>query len=362
MRRYIIWMIILVMLTGMTGCGTDENSRTELLEPAGAQVRSVKVVRKDISERKIYHGEVVPYVEELAFSVDGALGEISVHLGDSVVKGDILVRLAMEQERIELASLEDEIAYILQMGEFSDGQLENQIKIAQIQLRILKAENASAEQIGEKELQIRKLEQELTQNQEIRSLELKYKQDRLAALKEQIESAVITAPFSGKVVYIKEAKQGDWITGNTTIICIADEKQLSIKTDFISKGIMSGVEEIWATIGENKYSLTYVPYESSELLAANLAGVSLRSEFTVDDGTENLECGQYVLITVVKKTSKNALVIPQNAVFSEGGEQYVYRIVDGQREYCSIKIGVQSAVEYEVIEGIQEGDVIYVQE
>ena len=78
MKKGITCIVVLFLLMSLTGCGKEERESKRipaLLEPVGVQMDMAPVVRDEIFQIETYNGEVVPYVEELQFAIDGNLEE-----------------------------------------------------------------------------------------------------------------------------------------------------------------------------------------------------------------------------------------------------------------------------------------------
>ena len=72
-----------------------------------------------------------------------------------------------------------------------------------------------------------------------------------------------------------------------------------------------------------------------------------------------------VNIRINSKERKNVLAIPRGAVESEGGRRFVYVVKDNQLsvskkklEKREIRVGIADATRYEVISGLQEGEMV----
>ena len=229
MKKSIVYILASLLLFGIAGCTDEGSSAPDLLEPVGVKSDTAVVERGEIYEATVYKGEVVPYVEALSFAVDGKLGEVSVRLGDTVQKGQVLVALDNEKLKEQIENLEAEIAHIHKTAAFSDRLAELDIAIAEEQLKILRLDGADTNACREKELEIQQLKLDLKQSQELRDLETTYKKEKLETLKKQLGNAVITAPVSGQVVYLIPAEEGKTIKAYTTVICIADTQQLLLQ-------------------------------------------------------------------------------------------------------------------------------------
>ena len=56
------------------------------------------------------------------------------------------------------------------------------------------------------------------------------------------------------------------------------------------------------------------------------------------------------------------MTVPFNALYRDEKGRYVYKIVDGERVRCNVTVGITNDVEAEILEGLREGDVVYVKE
>lgn len=364
MKKHIKYITALLMLVGMTGCGSeraDVQEIPQLVEPVGVEMDTEFVTREDIYQIFMTSGTVVPYVEKLHFVVDGRLDEIKVVSGETVETGQVLATLENEELLEEIAALEAEMEDIRINGEFSDRLAEITIKMEQEELSELQLKGAYTESEAKK-VNIKLLQTKLSQTQELRALELENKEKELSELQEEKANLEITAPFSGQVVYTLYAEQGEFIEGYVPVVCLAETEQLTISSEFISEQKINSTDRMEARIMNRTYGITHVPMESGEYAAKMLAGEEIRTTFLVDEGTDNLESGQYVAIILYDSCVENTLTVPANAIYREGKTKYVFKIVNGEKIRCEVTVGVITDAKAEILEGLQEGDEVYVKE
>jgi hypothetical protein len=145
------------------------------------------------------------------------------------------------------------------------------------------------------------------------------------------------------------------------VICIADEERLSISSEYIAPPLLKSAEKLSAQILDKEYEVTYVPYEDTEYVKLLLSGGALSSRFVLEDNA-GVESGQYAVIKMWAIGKEHVLTVPVNALYKDQKGRYVYKIVDGERVRCDIKAGLISEVKAEILEGLEEGDVVYVKE
>ncbi len=360
MKKCIVSMALLLILGSLSGCQKKEEVPV-LLEPVGVEMDTAVVEYGDINTMSIYSGEVVPYVEEVAFSVDGKIQEFKVSIGDMVEEGQLLAKLDDSKLLEEIQSLEAEIEDIQIMGSFNDRRAAADIEIALERLEMLENGRSSQENIKAQQLEIQLLQLGLEEAVVLRNQELDKLNKKLQELRAEAGSMLLKAPISGRVVYMSEVNVGHAVQKFNTMICIADESRLSISSEYIAPNLLKGAYRISAQILDKEYEVTYVPYEDTEYVKLLLSGGELASKFVLEENAE-VESGQYAVVKMWNVNKKHALTVPVNAVYRDQKGRYVYKIVDGERVRCDIKEGLISETKAEILEGLKEGDVVYVKE
>lgn len=366
MKKSITCILVLFLLMGLTGCSKSEESAGQnvpaLLEPVGVQIDIAQAVRDEIFHVETYNGEIVPYVEELQFVVDGKIEEVKVSLGEWVEEGQVLAVLDVETEAARMEELDEEIAHIKKMGEFADRQMKADIEIAKTELKIMKAKGADNLTIRLKEVDVQKLENLLEQTGELRQLELSEKQKSWNTLKEKTEKNEILAPFAGRIVYVRPLESGDSVQGHTTVFGLTDESRLWVETPFLSESIIKGSDRIVARIGEKEYALEYLPMEKDEYVTRVLKGDAVKTRFLVEADDVAFMSGQFAAVNIISGYKEDVLTIPVNALHQEAGSRYVYKMSEGRRVRCDVSVGSISSTKVEILEGLEEGDSVYVKE
>lgn len=369
MKKYPTLFSVLLILLTLTGCEAKQQEEIPaLLEPAGVQLDLAKAKVDDIFTISVYAGEVIPHVEELKFLTDGILGEIYVELGETVTQGQVLASLDAEPALRRINELEEEITYITRMGEFSDRQANAEIEIAKTELTKMIAEGIGEQSCRLKEIQLQKLQLNLEQTKQLRQLELHNKQETLEKLNTQFENYQITAPFDGRIVYIGNAKEGSSIQRHTTILAIADDSRVSLQADSIPESAIKSADKVYARILDKDYPITYLPYDTDEYFSLVLTGKEIKTRFSFDfydsaDAKNSLpKSGLFAAITILDSYKENVLTIPSNALYQDKSGWYVYRMTDDKRIRQEVTTGIITDTKAEILQGLKEGDIVYVKE
>lgn len=202
----------------------------------------------------------------------------------------------------------------------------------------------------------------LSQEKETQVLQQKQLDAQLESLNQKMGDTKIKAPFDGIIAYESGALVGDHVQAYTPLFCVADERKLSLSGQAIGLGKTRKFNQIVALIDGKEYDVTYREYNNEEYTALVLSGNEVPARFDFNGKTSGLKVGQYANIYIYSNIVENALTLPVNALlgdFSTG--YYVYRMEDGKPVRCSVKVGVKNSSRAEITEGLQEGDVVYVQ-
>ena len=351
MKKKIISVLFLCVLLG--GC---KSNVPKLLEPVGVQADSATVEKGEIYNIHEYDSSVVSDVETVTPSEEGVIKSVNVVLGDKVKAGDVLVSLGGSEAGggSSQTSVED----LKAQSEYLNGLLQCDIDIAELELQKLKASGGSASEISSKETEITQLKADLAKKQAALA-------QALAAAESGESGAVsysqgdIVAPCDGTVVYLNAGTAGSAIKTGQVIAGIAKEDSLYLRGTFIDTDIIQGAHELYALIGNGKYSITNVPYDDDELTRLVTNNKTIYSTFWVEnDG--NIKVGDYAAIIAVTDYKENVLVIPTNALYSDVDGNYVYVVKGEERERRNITIGMTSQVSVEVTGGLEEGEEVYV--
>jgi HlyD family secretion protein len=79
---------------------------------------------------------------------------------------------------------------------------------------------------------------------------------------------------------------------------------------------------------------------------------------TIDDADEGLLPNTNVRVTVTTANEGNALNIPREALHTERGTSYVYRVVDGTLRRTDVTVGNLNLTQVEILKGLNVGDVV----
>ena len=316
----------------------------------------------EIYKVSVYRGEVVPHTEELHFLADGYLEAVNVMAGDLVQAGDVLASLSEEGILEQAEALEESLERLLRQGEFSDRLAEADIEIAKRELAYMQAQGESGSPADTKRLEIQMLELALQQDRALRDLEAEQKRSALDKLRAKQGQNEISAPYSGRIVYTSGAREGDAVQAYVPMFYIADDSRLSLSTEYVSESAVQDAAKVCARISDQEIPVSYIPYSPSELVQMTLAGEKMRARFSIDADGASFSAGQFAAVMVYRAYKEGVLTVPANALYRDGSGQYVYLQTEGGRERRGVKTGMVTDTEVEILEGLEEGDMVYVKD
>jgi membrane fusion protein (multidrug efflux system) len=274
--------------------------------------------------------------------VAGVIDSIVFEEGAHVTAGDVLVRLdAMERK----ADIEQAIAETKRAT-----ALKNEVATRLERAQALRRSGAGTEaQVYDLTAQM------LTLESAIASADARRK-----AAEARLEDLIVRAPFEGRVG-TRSVSLGAYVSPGTRITTLDDLSRMrldfSVPENLLAR-LQTGqaVKAISAAfhdrVFEGKVSL--VDTRVDPLTRT----VRLTAEF--DNPDEVLKPGMFLTVALEVTTKDNAVVVPEEAVVSEGLRHLVYSVKDNKVERRVIRIGQRQGGVVEVLEGIKPAETIVV--
>ena len=203
------------------------------------------------------------------------------------------------------------------------------------------------------------------------------KEDALSSAEEDLANASIYVPFDG-VISVVDVKNGDSISNGTVIAHVITKQK-------IAEISLNEVDEAKVKVGQ-KATLTFdaIPDLSiaGEVIDINTVGqvsqgvVSYGVKISFDTQDERVKPGMSVTADIITDAKQDVLVVPNNAVKSQGSSNYV-ELVDTTGENTqqllantsgvvlsnspksqTIETGLSNDTSTEIVLGLNEGDIV----
>lgn len=346
----------------LCGCAQAEDV-PQLLEPVGAVMDTVEAWVGELSELAAYDASVVPYVEELSFVQEGTVETVHVVIGQKVSAGDVLITLNREAEQEKIESLRLQIERLQTNAAYEDELAQIDLEILRWELRrLMEASPRDDSAVALKKLDVEAFQLERSYSQKLRLMELQRLEAELSALETEVGKSELYAPFDGRITHMVTLERGSFVSAYTPVIYLADDTRLFVESDFLSASVLGRAYSLQAQIGAEVYDITHVPMDNQEYISKTLAGEKVMTQFEIDAPEGAVSAGQYAAVIMEVQHVEDALMVPSNALFSDAAGRYLYVMENGARVRRSVKTGAVTDWHTQILEGLEEGEVVYVKE
>ncbi|MBQ8822140.1 MAG: hypothetical protein IJZ82_05820 [Lachnospiraceae bacterium] len=369
-----------VLLAGLLCCLSFSGCERNGEEAADVFVKNVemnplteeqtsKVEYGDVIRRSLFDGVITPYVEELVFPEDGIFLEYYVTLGERVEEGQLLAATDVGDAKEQVENYQNQIAELTATYNYDMETKRNSKKIAEIELEMaldqVEAAGPSASNYsqlcaaaGQWDSKIKKVELEMKHLTEDYEIALPYLQEKLEECQAKLTSNQIVAPFDGVVTSMVSLACGDRIIGQKAYIAVSDTTRYQVVGAYVSQKDMEDALGVTAFINGEEYPLTYIPMDEEVYYAILKKGEVPYSTYEIEPG-ENISHGMFALIVLTESKVENVLKVPGIAVHQDGSRKYCYVKNGDKKEKVYIQVGMYDTMDYEVKDGLEEGDEVY---
>jgi HlyD family secretion protein len=373
LRRLIILAIVLAALAALTWAFWP---RPIAVETAVIEARDIRVTVEEEGKSRIRE------VFAVSAPITGQVLRINLHPGDEVVKDEtVVVSLRPAAPGLLDARLKRVAEAAAASARASVGLAQAEVKQAEAQLTFTQTELARAESlslrgtISERALDKARLDvataaaalDSAKASLTVREREL---QRAEAALIENEASegpccTEIKAPASGRVLRVlTESEQV--VQAGTPLVEIGDPADIEIVVEVLSRDaveIRPGAEAVIDNWGGAPLAATVRRVEPSAVTKVSALGIEEQRVAVILDlaaqaGLDSLGDGFRVVARITVWEGKKLVAVPVAALFRQGGDWAVYKVVDGRARLSIVELGRRNAAFSEVTAGLAAGDVV----
>jgi len=187
----------------------------------------------------------------------------------------------------------------------------------------------------------------------------------LAALKDDLRRAQITAPVDGIVLRLYQESE-QTVAAGTPLLEVGDVRRLEVEADFLSEDVAHmevgmPAEIFGRALGDRVITGRIRRIYPSAFLKISSLGVE-QQRVTVIVG---FEPGQVPLgdryrieVRVILDSRPDVILVPEGALFRQEGSWHVFLVVDGKLELRAVETGLRDGRQREVLQGLAPGDVV----
>jgi len=329
-RRFFL-LVILLLIAGFIGW--------RIFKGQEDKYSPLTVVKTDLTEMLSFSGEVdASEKSTMTFQSTGKLSYIKVKEGDGVKRGQLLAGL----DTGDLAAAERKAYYEYLAADANAKEVEDQVK-----------DHDKDESFSQKNDRV------TAQT----ARDIKY--DAWLTAQRALRYATLYSPINGIVYSIPPTSPGEFITATNTVAF----EIINPQTVFFSASAdQTDVTKIKVgTRGEVTLDsfpddpLPAVVYLISFTPKADEIGTVYQLKIGFGDGKidERLRLGMTGDFSFVVQELKDVITVPTKYIKSQDGERYVVKAINGRMVRAKITTGDTIEGETVIVEGINEGDVIY---
>lgn len=324
-------LLITALSFSISGCyflpKEEEVLAPPIKQPEKVDYETIKVEKSTIVNDIKCSGNFVSVSKTDLYYKDrgGRLEKVFVKEGDTVKKGQLLAQL-------------------------ETGGIETDLKLQQIALR-------------KSQIDYEKLKAQSgvsSYDLELAKLDVDSNEIRLDSLKKELESTKLISTVSGTVVYVTETKQGDNLYAYTTIVRIADPKNLQLLYTGDSVTSFKLGDKVEVTVNDKKYTGEVV---STPADAPSDADETAKKSIKIKvEGLQGLgdtvDLGDNAEIRLVLEKHDNVIVLKRSLINLFNGRKFVNVLKDGVREERDVVTGIQNGTEIEITKGLEVGELV----
>jgi RND family efflux transporter MFP subunit len=325
--------------------------------PQGMAVGVDRVRRARAEETMPVIGRFVALKEGVvAARIAGPVGVFEVEVGDRIEEGQLIARIVPDAFAMQVKLREAEVKQF-------QAQLETAratVKLRQQELdRLTGLQESPA--FSQARLDDKRQELAVAESQvaEARG-ELESAKAQLGIAKLDLAYTEVTAPFAG-IVTQRHTEEGAFISAGGAVASVLDDRRLELEADVPSSRAASldpGTEVTFDVAGESgllAHVRAVIPDENPQTRTRRV-----RFAVPAEAVRERVAANQSATISIPAVAGDAVLTVHKDAVLNRGGSRQVYVVADGKAELRSIRIGTPVGPRFEVIEGLEAGELVVV--
>lgn len=368
-----------VILIG--GCGSKKTETIPgLEEPAASNASYQQVTYGDIGTTNVLLGTAVPKEYGQAYEANVTVTKILVEPGDTVEKGDVLAYADVDEASASRKAKQQELSHENNVYELNQkinqlqqeklaNQQEQQNTAAEDNMQESATEDDTQEAITEESpqetenitSQIAVLQENSRYDTKLHEYRVQKLNEEIAALDDLIADGTLKANHSGEVVYTKSLTVSRNAGTGENVVVVADTEDLEIKLKDVTvqNYKYKDVPEKYMLQSGERVPVVEREYSTDELVLAKINNDYPNVLIEKPEGVE-LKAGELYPIYFEEKKAEHVLLVGNNSLYQEDGENYVYvGTGDDTREKRKVTTGVSDDHNTQIVEGLEEGEAVY---
>lgn len=361
-RRTAALLPALALVLALTACG-GETAQAEDEAAAGIAVQVETVSADTIAAENKVSGKISADNEAVIMIASTAkCTAVYFEAGDQVEAGDILCTLELGSALANYNAAR--IGYSGAVQSYNDQKavLDKQVQLAADNVNNTKAlfEIGAASQLEVDQAELNYSNAVAGRNAALTQLESGIQSAKSGL--EQLDTALenvdadgnVIAPITGTLVSMG-AVENSFISNSMPLAVIDGPDQMkvsvSVSEALVPKISIGAEADVYVSAIDKSFSAVIRSVEQAANVQTRLYTVTL----AVPADVGGLLSGMFADVTFFTDVSRNAIVVPTEAILTSGGSQYAFIVEDGAARYVEVSTGLTGNGVTEVTSGLSEG-------
>lgn len=187
---------------------------------------------------------------------------------------------------------------------------------------------------------------------------LKVLEARLKLAQARLAKSTIRAPFSG-VLGLRNVSAGDFVREGAELVTLEDVSLMKVDLRLPERylGQLRPGQLIEVEFDAYPGRRFEARMEAIDV-RVDADGRSLVARGRLPNADGLLRSGMFAKVTLTLSERDDAVMVPEEAVFPAGDEQFVYRIDDGKATRVRVRTGLRREGRVEIVEGVRAGELV----
>jgi HlyD family secretion protein len=373
LRRLMMLLALLAVLAGLAWA----------FWPRPVPVETAEIAKRDILVTVEEEGKSrIREIFTVSAPISGQTLRIDLHAGDQVVKDEtVLAEIRPAAPGLLDARLKRVAEAAAASAEAGVGLAQAEVRQAEARLNFLKTELSRAERLAAKGTISESARDKARLEAETAEAVLASAKSALAVRERELERAQaalietgatdgpcctdIKAPVTGQILRVL-AESEQVVQAGTPLMEIGDPADIEIAADILSRDaveIEPGAAAEIVNWGGPPLAARVRRIEPSAVTKISALGIEEQRVPVILDlvnpqQAKQLGDGFRVVVRIVVWQGKDKVAVPIAALFRQGGDWAVYKVVDGKAQLQLVSLGRRNDDAAEVQEGLAAGDVV----
>lgn len=369
-----------LVLVALAGCNKQTGPVQAKQDTGPLAVRMTEVKAREINRVVETTGTLFP-IEEAVISaeIDGKAEEVKFDLGDTVEKGQVLVRINDEEQRYQVQQSEAQLRQSMErLGLKTETEKVKDVRDTP-DVRKARADLTEAEQRFKRTQQL--VDQNIGAKSELDQAKSRYQAAQAAydstvnqtrnliqeverfranmeIQRKRLRDTTVKAPFRAQVKE-RQVSLGQFVRTNTPLFVLVKTDPIRLRIEIPERMAP------WVKINQ-VVDVSLEAFEGRKFVGkiwrisptVDQSKRTFVAEALIDNKAGELKAGSYAKAHVPTSKNEKITVVPQRAVYYVLGSNKAFVVKDGVIEARDVKLGDRIDQDVEILEGLAEGETV----